>query len=67
MLIIQVMPHPPVLRAVKMVVDHLQEAGHTVVPWEPFKHKEAVDMANKIYAADAGTVWTTQCLPLNAF
>lgn len=39
-----------------MVVDKLREAGHKVVDWEPYKHPFAVDLANKIYAADGGTV-----------
>ncbi|KAM0490787.1 hypothetical protein ACHAP8_011181 [Fusarium lateritium] len=50
-----VLPHPPVLRAVQKVVDKLGEAGHTVVPWEPYRHPYAIDLANRIYAADGGT------------
>ncbi|XEV05060.1 hypothetical protein FSHL1_010347 [Fusarium sambucinum] len=50
-----VLPHPPVLRAVQKVVDKLGEAGHTVVPWEPYRHPYAVDLANRIYASDGGT------------
>ncbi|KAF6525491.1 hypothetical protein HZS61_011286 [Fusarium oxysporum f. sp. conglutinans] len=50
-----VLPHPPVLRAVHKVVDKLSEAGHTVIPWEPYRHPYAVDLANRIYASDGGT------------
>lgn len=52
----QVLPHPPVLRAVQTVVDKVKEAGHMVTPWEPYKHSDAVDMIGKIYTADGGTV-----------
>ncbi|THC95811.1 hypothetical protein EYZ11_004721 [Aspergillus tanneri] len=50
-----VLPHPPILRGVDMVVDALKRNGHKVVPWAPYKHAFAVDMANIIYAADGGT------------
>ncbi|VUC28421.1 unnamed protein product [Clonostachys rosea] len=50
-----VTPHPPILRAVQTVVDQVKGAGHTVVPWEPYKHPRIVDLANKIYASDGGT------------
>ncbi|KAJ6443497.1 glutamyl-tRNA(gln) amidotransferase subunit A [Purpureocillium lavendulum] len=49
-----VLPHPPILRAVDTVVAKAKEAGHTVVSWEPYKHPYAVDLANRIYAADGG-------------
>jgi amidase len=45
-----------VLRAVQTVIDKVKEAGHTVTPWEPYKHDHAVDMIGKIYTADGGTV-----------
>ncbi|UNI15540.1 Amidase [Purpureocillium takamizusanense] len=55
-----VLPHPPILRAVDTVVTKAKEAGHTVVSWEPYKHPYAVDLANRIYAADGGSdVFTT--------
>ncbi|KAH7263835.1 amidase signature domain-containing protein [Fusarium tricinctum] len=50
-----VLPHPPILRAIQKVVDKLGEAGHTVVPWEPYRHPYAVDLANRVYASDGGT------------
>ncbi|KAL3451082.1 amidase signature domain-containing protein [Aspergillus insuetus] len=50
----EVLPHPPVLRGVHTVVDKLSQAGHTVLPWEPYKHPYAVDLANRIYASDGG-------------
>ncbi|KAH6988512.1 amidase signature domain-containing protein [Ilyonectria destructans] len=50
-----VLPHPPIIRAVETVVDKMQKAGHSVLPWEPYKHPYAVDLINKIYASDGGT------------
>ncbi|CAH0023853.1 unnamed protein product [Clonostachys rhizophaga] len=50
-----VTPHPPVLRAVQTVVDQVKGAGHTVVPWEPYKHPRIVDLTNMIYGSDGGT------------
>ncbi|KAG8421628.1 hypothetical protein J3458_003493 [Metarhizium acridum] len=49
-----VLPHPPVLRVVQTVVDKLKGAGHVVLPWEPYKHPYAVDLANRVYASDGG-------------
>lgn len=39
-----------------MVEDKLKAAGHSVSPWDPYKHPYAVDLANRTYAADGGTV-----------
>ncbi|KAH6957760.1 amidase signature domain-containing protein [Ilyonectria sp. MPI-CAGE-AT-0026] len=50
-----VLPHPPIIRAVETVVDKMQKAGHSVLPWEPYKHPYAVDLINKVYASDGGT------------
>ncbi|CAG8908704.1 unnamed protein product [Penicillium egyptiacum] len=50
-----VLPHPPVLRAVQTVINKLSEAGHTVLPWEPYRHAHGVSLANRIYASDGGT------------
>ncbi|PKS13397.1 hypothetical protein jhhlp_000168 [Lomentospora prolificans] len=49
-----VVPHPPVLRGLRTVIDKLKGAGHAVHPWEPYKHPYAVELANKVYAADGG-------------
>ncbi|CAF1100740.1 unnamed protein product, partial [Didymodactylos carnosus] len=48
------MPHPPVLRAIRLVVDALRKAGHTVVEWQPYKHGYAFDLIGSIYGADGG-------------
>ncbi|EYE98212.1 amidase [Aspergillus ruber CBS 135680] len=50
-----VLPHPPVLRAVDTVVNTLAKNGHNIIPWTPYKHDFAVNMVNGIYAADGST------------
>jgi amidase len=52
----QVLPHPPVLRGLDLAIDVLKQNGHKVVPWSPYRHDFAVDLINKIYAADGCTV-----------
>jgi amidase len=37
-------------------MDVLERNQHKVLPWTPYKHEFAVDLANKIYAADGSTV-----------
>ena len=32
----------------------MKKAGHTVIPWTPYKHSFAVDLINSIYAGDGG-------------
>ncbi|KAF9693861.1 hypothetical protein EKO04_008108 [Ascochyta lentis] len=50
-----VLPHPPILRGIELVVEALKQNNHKVVPWVPHKHEFAVDLINKIYAADGCT------------
>ncbi|OJJ59809.1 hypothetical protein ASPSYDRAFT_78137 [Aspergillus sydowii CBS 593.65] len=50
-----VLPHPPVLRAIQTVTTKLSEAGHTVLPWEPYEHSSAIDLFMSIIGADGGT------------
>ncbi|CAF3280601.1 unnamed protein product [Rotaria sp. Silwood2] len=52
------MPHPPILRGIQQVITALRNVGHTVVEWQPYKHKDAVDLLNKILAADTGAAIT---------
>lgn len=52
----QVLPHPPVLRAVDTVISTLKKNGHNLIEWTPHKHGFAVDMINGIFAADGSTV-----------
>ncbi|KAF7553546.1 hypothetical protein G7Z17_g3548 [Cylindrodendrum hubeiense] len=50
-----VLPHPPIIRAVETVVEKVRNAGHSVIAWEPYKHPHAVELINRIYASDGGT------------
>src|SRR3978361_507081 len=50
-----VLPHPPILRGVKTVVETMQNAGHHVFEWTPYKHTFAVDLINGVYASDGST------------
>lgn len=38
-----VKPHPPVDRALTVVIDALTKAGHEVIPFEPYEHAKGVD------------------------
>jgi amidase len=48
------MPHPPILRGIQMIIATLRKAGHTVVEWQPYKHKYACDLGSLILFADRG-------------
>jgi amidase len=39
-----VLPHPPILDALKQVKDALVAAGHEVISWEPVDHQGAWDL-----------------------
>lgn len=49
-----VLPHPPILRGVRTVVQLLRENGHDVVEWAPHQHAEMIELIGSIYAADGG-------------
>lgn len=44
------------LRAIQTVTTKLSDAGHTVLPWEPYEHRSAIDLFMSIIGADGGTV-----------
>ncbi|OQV03841.1 hypothetical protein CLAIMM_08830 isoform 1 [Cladophialophora immunda] len=46
-----VMPHPPILRAMKTAADKLRSAGHDVVDFEPYGSLKAWEIAFPIYYA----------------
>ncbi|TGO86798.1 hypothetical protein BPOR_0275g00010 [Botrytis porri] len=50
----KVLPHPPILRGIKKVVDTLKQNGHQVFEWKPYKHDHAQNLLDKIYSSDAG-------------
>ena len=39
-----------------MVVDAVKIAGHSVVPWVPFKHDDSYRLVAEIYGSDRGEV-----------
>lgn len=49
-----VKPHPPVLRALKVVVEKLKTAGHEVVDWIPEGHDECWNITSALYWEDGG-------------
>lgn len=51
-----VMPHPPMIRALKEVVEACRKAGHEIVEWdsESLDHKEAWDILSALYWPDGG-------------
>ena len=50
-----VKPHPPVLRALREVVDKLKNVpSFEIVEWKPYKHDEAWKIISSVYFADGG-------------
>ncbi|EED17167.1 general amidase GmdA, putative [Talaromyces stipitatus ATCC 10500] len=49
-----VRPHPPVIRAIDMVVDAIKRAGHQVIEWSPPSHTEGTRLVDEIYVLDGG-------------
>ncbi|KZF26180.1 amidase [Xylona heveae TC161] len=50
-----VKPHPPVLRALKEVVEKLKQTeGYEIVEWKPYKHDLAWDIIASLYFPDGG-------------
>ncbi|MCJ1453633.1 hypothetical protein MMC28_003980 [Mycoblastus sanguinarius] len=49
-----VRPHPPVQRAVDLVVDALKEQGHEVVLWEPPPHGPATEILYQLFGSTGG-------------
>jgi amidase len=47
-------PHPPVSRAVEMVVKALRSAGHEVIDWQPPSHRTINDTGFNSWIYDAG-------------
>lgn len=63
MIMAQVLPHPPVLRAMDTVISTLKKNGHRPIEWTPYKHGFAVDLINAIFGADGSTVSDTLIIP----
>ncbi|KAI0348296.1 amidase [Trametopsis cervina] len=49
-----VLPHPPVLDALKRTKEALLKAGHQVVNWKPVDHQYAWELVCKLYFLDGG-------------
>ncbi|KAI0812796.1 general amidase [Irpex lacteus] len=47
----QVVPHPPIIRALEITKAALVAAGHKVIDWHPYKHKEILLNVYKIWTA----------------
>ncbi|EKM61017.1 uncharacterized protein PHACADRAFT_83626 [Phanerochaete carnosa HHB-10118-sp] len=47
----QTIPHPPVIRALEMTKNAVLAAGHKVVDWQPYKHKEICGAVYSIWTA----------------
>ncbi|KAH8101474.1 general amidase [Cristinia sonorae] len=59
-----VKPHPPIVRAMKIVKSALEDAGHKVIEWESHRHMELYETGERIFAADDGHDYRTECAKL---
>ncbi|KAF2095394.1 amidase [Rhizodiscina lignyota] len=50
----EVLPHPPVRRAMRMVKDALLQSGYEVLEWNPPPHSPAADVLFQILGSTAG-------------
>ena len=48
------MPHPPILRGIQLLMQALKQAGHRVVEWEPYKHRDGVTLTQRLFSGDGG-------------
>lgn len=49
-----VQPHPPITRGLQETVGALEQAGHTIIPWDSSLHADLIDCIGKFYFLDAG-------------
>ncbi|KAI6012455.1 amidase signature domain-containing protein [Pisolithus orientalis] len=49
-----VRPHPPILQALDMYKQALENAGHEVIKWDPLDHQKGWDLIVKLYLLDGG-------------
>lgn len=47
-------PHPPVLRAIDIMIHTLEKLGHEVIEWKPLPHKTFDEMSSVVWRYDAG-------------
>ncbi|PVF94556.1 amidase [Serendipita vermifera] len=55
------LPHPPIHRALNMVKEALERAGHRVIQWQPYKHVELYEAQWTIETADLAEDILTEC------
>jgi len=56
-----VKPHPPVIRALRLVKKALEAKGHKVINWKPYKHMELFHIVEFIWAADGAEDYQRHC------
>ncbi|KAF9883633.1 hypothetical protein FE257_003105 [Aspergillus nanangensis] len=49
-----VRPHPPILRALNLLVEKLKQKGHEVIPWDTDGHADFIAVQDQYYTADGG-------------
>ncbi len=49
-----VTPHPPVRRAMSIVVDTLEKLGHQMIEWTPPSHANGNELCAKTWTFDGG-------------
>jgi Asp-tRNA(Asn)/Glu-tRNA(Gln) amidotransferase A subunit family amidase len=49
-----VLPHPPVISALRTIAQRLMNAGVEVVDWKPYSHDRAWDIISSLYFTDGG-------------
>jgi amidase len=42
-------PHPPIRRAIEMVISVIEKLGHKTISWAPPCHQEGIDIAGKTW------------------
>ncbi|KAF8838796.1 amidase [Paxillus ammoniavirescens] len=56
-----VKPHPPLIRAMRIVKQALEKEGHHVIDWEPLNHIDIYRNAQSILVADGGEDYRRSC------
>ncbi len=54
-------PHPPVIRALKIVKEKLLSAGHEVIVWKPQNHSKILNLVTSVFTCDALEEVKTLC------
>lgn len=49
-----VTPHPPVMRAMSMVIEALSNAGHSIIEWKAPGHLEGIQLTYRTWSYDGG-------------